>query len=94
MMGMENTCIGDFEHGIEPEHWQPYEEPVAQSRGLAFLRQDVGHMRKIREHDAREARYKAALERAAQILIDGDAIEREVFARQILDLLASDGEGC
>lgn len=62
------------------------------SRGLAFLRQDVGHMRKIREHETREIRYRAALERAAQILIDGDGIEREIFARQIIDLLDRHGE--
>ena len=86
MMDMENTCIGDFEFGIEPEHWQPA-EPVAKSRGLEILRQDFGHMRKIREYETREARYRAALDRAAEILIDGDAIARETFARQIINLL-------
>lgn len=57
------------------------------SRGLAFLRQDVGHMRKIREHETREARLRSLLERAAQALIDGDGIEREQVARQIIDAL-------
>lgn len=62
------------------------------SRGLAFLRQDVGHMRKIREHETREAKLEAMLERAAQVLIDGDAIEQEIFARQIFDLLGTRGD--
>lgn len=59
------------------------------SRGLAFLKQDVGHMRKVRAYEAEVARYRAALERAAQVLIDGDAVEREHFARQILDVIQS-----
>lgn len=57
------------------------------SRGLAFLKQDVGHMRKVRAYETEVARYRAALERAAQVMIDGDLFEREQFARQILDLL-------
>lgn len=60
------------------------------SRGLAFLKQDVGHMRKVRELGTKLARYEASLERAAQVLIDGDVIERELFARQILDVLQSE----
>jgi len=62
------------------------------SRGLAFLRQDVGHMRKIREFETRAAKQEAMLERAAQILIDGDVIEREIFSRQIYDLLGMRGD--
>ena len=57
------------------------------SLGMTFLKQDVGHMRKIREYETREARYRAALERAAQVMIDGDVIEREIISRQIIGLL-------
>ena len=57
------------------------------SRGLAFLRQDVGHAKKIKEHKTKEARYEAMLERAGQVLIDGDEIERAAIAKQIEALL-------
>jgi len=89
-MGMESTCIGDFEHGIEPEYWQQHSdaEPVAQSRGLAFLRQDVGHAAKIREHLAYQARLEGALRLARRVLADGDKAERLGVAEQIEAVLA------
>ena len=62
------------------------------SRGLAFLKQDGGHAKKIKEHQAREARYEAAMERAAQVLIDGDEIERAAIAKQIEALLDQQGD--
>ena len=39
-------------------HEDDMHEPI--SRGIAFLRQDVGHMRKIKEYETREARHLAA----------------------------------
>lgn len=57
------------------------------SRGLAFLRQDVGHAKKIKEHQAREARLEAALRQAGRVLVDGDEIERAAIAKQIEALL-------
>jgi hypothetical protein len=59
------------------------------SRGLAFLKQDVGHMRKVRAYETEVARYRAALERAAEVLIDGDIAERAQFHLQIKELLQS-----
>ena len=64
-------------------------EPL--SRGIAFLRQDVGHMRKIREYETREARHLAALERAADALMDGAKDEQITIALQIKGLLDSQG---
>lgn len=53
------------------------------SRGLAFLKQDVGHMKKVREFEAREAKLEALLLRANQALRNGDDIERLDVAEQI-----------
>lgn len=57
------------------------------SRGKAFLKQDVGHMRKIREHEYSEARMEALLELAKQALVDGNKKERTTIAKQIDALL-------
>lgn len=90
MMGMETTCTGDFEFGIEPEYWQqPQAEPATQSRGLAFLRQDVGHAAKIREHLAYQARLEGVLQLASKVIVDGDEAERRDVAGQILAVLAA-----
>lgn len=63
------------------------------SRGLAFLRQDVGHMLKIREHETRTARLTALLRRASHALAQGDKWERVEVAMQIETALAAlDGE--
>ena len=61
------------------------------SRGMAFLKQDVGHMKKVREFEAREAKLEALLLRAKQALLlrakqalrNGDDIERLDVAEQI-----------
>ena len=53
------------------------------SRGMAFLKQDVGHMKKVREFEAREAKLEALLLRAKQALRNGDDIERLDVAEQI-----------
>lgn len=53
------------------------------SRGLAFLKQDVGHMKRIREYQAREAKLEALLDLAKKALRTGDDIERLDVADQI-----------
>lgn len=70
------------DHGCQP----PY------SRGLAFLRQDVGHMRKVKQLQTREARLTALLLRASQALAQGDKWERVEVAMQIETTLAEMGE--
>ena len=63
------------------------------SRGLAFLRQDVGHLKKIKQHQTREARLTALLQRASHALAQGDKWERIEVALQIETTLAElDGE--
>lgn len=66
-------------------HDDQMHEPL--SRGIAFLRQDVGHMRKIREYELREAKLEAMLQLAVRVLIDGQEIERLSIAKQIKCLL-------
>jgi hypothetical protein len=46
-------------------------------------------MRKVRAYETEVARYRAALERAAEVLIDGDIAERAQFHLQINELLQS-----
>ena len=70
------------DHGCQP----PY------SRGLAFLRQDVGHMRKVKQFQTREARLTALLQRASKALAQGDKWERVEVALQIETTLAEMGE--
>jgi len=65
---------------------QPY------SRGLAFLRQDVGHMKRIREFETREAKWEALLKRAAQVMVNGNKNERRTIAKQIDELLDQRGD--
>lgn len=62
------------------------------SRGLAFLRQDVGHMKRIREYETREAKREALLKRAAQVMVNGNKIERRTIAKQIDELLDQRGD--
>lgn len=92
-MGMESTCIGDFEHGIEPEHWLPRVEPATQSKAMSLLKQDVSHARRIREYEdqakddqVRIAKLEGALRLAIKVLVDGDQNEREQVAKQIHNL--------
>jgi hypothetical protein len=59
------------------------------SRGLAFLRQDVSHAAKIREHLAYQARLEGVLQLASRVIIDGDEAERRDVAGQILAVLAA-----
>lgn len=61
------------------------------SRSLAFLRQDVGHAAKIREHLTYQAKLEGLLQLAGKALLDGDEIERATIASQIEDLLGQHG---
>lgn len=91
MMGIEATCIGDFEFGIEPEHWpagrlETMPSPT-QSKGMALLKQDVSHAAKIREHARYESRLEGLLQLASRVLLNGDEAERVDVAKQIQALL-------
>lgn len=61
------------------------------SRGLAFLKQDVGHAAKIREHLTYQAKLEGLLQLAGKALLNGDKNERRTIAKQIEDLLAQHG---
>lgn len=75
MMGMEHT-----------DH-----DPVLPiSRGMACLKQDVAHSRRIREYEdqakadqVRIAKLEGALRLASKVLVDGDEAERKDVAKQI-----------
>ena len=50
---------------------------------MMLLRQDVAHAAKIREHETYQARIEGLLRLAAQVLADGDDMERADVVRQI-----------
>ena len=54
-------------------------------RGVAMplLKQDVAHMRKIKEHEAYQAKLEGVLGLAKRVLVDGDEAERVQVAQQI-----------
>lgn len=53
------------------------------SAAMILLRQDMSHARKIREHEAYQARLEGLLRLAGQVLVDGDEVERADVAMQI-----------
>lgn len=53
------------------------------SAAMILLRQDASHARKIREHEAYQARLEGLLRLAGQVLVDGDEVERADVAMQI-----------
>jgi hypothetical protein len=85
MMGMESTCIGDFEFGIEPEQVETI--PLIQGKAIMLLKQDVSHAAKLREHVRYESKLEGLLQLASRVLLNGDKAERDDVATQIQDLL-------
>ncbi len=58
-----------------------------QSIGMALLKQDVSHSRKISEHLTYQAKLEGALRLALNVLRDGDASERAAVAEQLQETL-------